>query len=172
MSSRKLAETTVTLIVNELKASLPTALSELRTERADPAVSTEQPKSYLIYSGAIGYITPAVFVICEEMEMMNAERGSNFINAKARILASVLVEDRVADRVVKKAWRYQAAMHKVLHETVLTTGDGKVRIVIKVDRIRFSPEFSDTKDPNAPQSVFRKEVVLDLEVEHWEALAT
>lgn len=169
MSSRRLAEETVSLIEAHIKANIAAALANVRTERADAKVSTEVPKSYFRFAEPLGYRTPAVFTICQGMTTQEAE-GANFVKLQADVLVSALVEDRTKDTLLLKTWRYQAALHKILHLTHLTSSDNKVKLICKVTRINFSPEFSDTKDGNAPQSVFRKEVSLELEVEHSEQL--
>lgn len=170
MASRRLAEEAVTLIQAEIKSKISAALAEVRTDRGDAKVTTEPPKKYFLYERAKGLETPCVFIICTDMRMHNSDRAANFIASQARIVVSVLVEDRIADNLVTKSWRYQAALHKVLHLVDLTSTDSKVKIVIKVDTMAFSPEFSTADDPSIPEGVFRKEVALELEVEHWENL--
>jgi hypothetical protein len=170
MSARRIAEYTVSMIDAEIRSKISTALSAIRVDRADAAVSTEVPKRYFWYSMAKGFETPCVFIICQGIDMNNASRASNQLCSTARVVVSVLVEDRIKTNLVIKSWRYQAALHKILHLTSLLSTDSKVRLVIKVDRVSFSPEFTDTQDENAPGAVFRKEVALELEVEHYEAL--
>jgi hypothetical protein len=170
MASRRLAEITVKLIEAHIKANIATALAEVRTDRADAAVTTEVPKSYFKYELAEGYRAPAVFTICDSIQSRNVEKQANFLACMATVRVSVIVEDRLKDSLVVKSWRYQAALHKLLHLVDLISADSKVKIVSKVEEILFSPEFTDTKDPSAPQSVFRKEVLLLLNVEHYENL--
>lgn len=170
MSSRRLAETTVKLIEAHLKANMPAALAEVRTDRADAAVTTEPPKSYFRYELAEAYRAPAVFIICDSIQSRNVEKQANFLANMATVRVSVIVEDRIKDSLVIKSWRYQAAMHKLLHLVDLISADQSVKLISKVEEMLFSPEFTDTKDPSAPQSVFRKEVLLLLNVEHYENL--
>jgi hypothetical protein len=170
MSSRQLAETTVNLIEAKIKADIEAVLAELRTDRADAKVSTEAPRSYFKYAGPKGYRVPAVFTICDSMDMHNIDKASNAITATARVMVSVLIEDRLKELLVVKAWRYQAALHKILHETTLTSVDSRVKLVCKVESMHFSPEFSETVDEKNPSAVFRKEVAIECEVEHYEKL--
>lgn len=166
----QLTETAVSMIETELKAQFPTVLTALRALRTDAKVSTEEPKSYFRWAGAMTYRCPAVFTIADSFDLMNAARGSNIIAGQHKITVSVVVEDRIKDNLVTKAYRYQAALHKILHLTSLTSSDGKVRLLIKVERHNFSPEFSESTEDKTPQSVFRKEVALELDVEHNENL--
>ena len=166
----QLAETTVNLLVGKIKADIAAALLDVRSSRADALVSTEPPQNYFIYAGAMSYRTPAVFVVCESMQLRNDQQGANHINALARVVVSVLVEDRNMVNLVTKAWRYHSALHKILHLTALTSADTKVRIISKVDRVSFSPEFSRSQSPDEADGVFRKEVALELDVEHFENL--
>jgi len=169
MSTRWLSEQTVLLIQDAVRTNISQALVDVRTQRNDAKVQTDPPQSYFIYEGARGYRCPAIFTIIDSMEMLNADRGANHINARAHVIVAVLVEDRIQTNLTYKAWRYQSALHNVLHQTVLTSSDNRVKLVVKVDRIVFGPEFSESTDTNKPSGVFRKEVALHLEVEHYES---
>lgn len=172
MSARWLAEQTVGLIQSEIKANIATALADVRAQRADGMVSTEPPpsQSYFVYGGAKGYKAPAIFTVIDSMDMQNESRGSNFICAQAAVIVSVVVEDRTQTLLNYKCWRYQAALHNVLHLASLTSTDSKVRLESRVERVLFGPEFSDAVDKDVPPGVFRKEVALHLVVEHFENL--
>jgi hypothetical protein len=172
MGTPWLTEKTVSLIQDQIKAGIAGALASVRAQRADKAVSTEPPptQSYFIFEGAKAYRCPAIFMIADSMDMHNADRGANFIAARARIIVSVIVEDRRQDLLTLKAWRYQAALHQLLHLATLTTADQKVRVETKVERVLYSHEFTDAVDKDVPQGVFRKEVALHLDAEHFENL--
>lgn len=168
MAGRRLVEEDIFLIRDELKSKLPGALADVRADRADAKVTTEPPQSYFIFSPAKAYRTPAVFIIVNRMDMRNDRQGANHINGLSSITVSVVIEDRTAESLVIKAFRYQAAIHQVLHETVLTSTDNKVKIVSKVEAAEFSAEFTKADDPNIPEGIFRKEIALQLNVEHYE----
>jgi hypothetical protein len=166
MASRKLAEVATNLIIARIKSEIAAALADVRTDRVDGKVSTEVPRNYFIYEKAIGFQAPAVFVICQEMDFRKAERGANHINAVSRFGVSVLIEDIDCDRLTIKAWRYQAALHKILDQTHLDDVDETMKIVVKVNNASFSPVFTNAgESPNN----FRKEVVLNCDVEHYES---
>lgn len=166
MGAYRGVEIAVQLIVDQIKANISNALVAVRTERNDPIVSTEPPNEYFIYEEAHAYRAPAVFVIARSQNIRNAEKGANFINALDLILVNVIVEDRIASRVTKKAWRYQCALMEVLHLVTLTTSDSALRLFSRVENCEFSPV--TLKDPKSPEAVFRKEMSLALEVEHIE----
>lgn len=170
MSSVKLTEETIGLILSEIQNKIAAALITVSAYQNDGLVSTAPPKKYFRYAFAQGYETPAIFVICNSHSINNSQRNANYLSTTAKVHVSALVEDRIKDNLVIKAWRYQAALFKILHETSLTTGDGLVKIIVKVEEMLFSPEFSGTEDRNAHGSVFRKEVVLNCSVEHYENL--
>lgn len=167
MNARKLLEGDVDLILTHIKTNIAAALADVRADRTDPIVTTEPPKSYFIYPMAVGYKTPAVFVIGDSMQFMQPN-GPNFIKALSSINVTVLIEDRTAERLTIKAFRYMAALHEVLEQTNLQTADNKLKIVCKVTRAENSPLYSTKEDESAPDNVFRKEVSLFLEVDHWE----
>lgn len=169
MSARNIAESTVTLIRDEIKSKIAGALSDLRIERGDAAVSTEPPptQSYFIYEGAKAYKAPAIFVILDNIDH-RLNQGQNFICSLCKVNVSVVVEDRDKTALTTKAWRYQDALHFILSRAQLESANKDVRLVIKVVKETFSPTYSDTKDSQAAQSIFRKEVLLECEVEHYE----
>lgn len=171
MSVRKLLEGDVDLILDYIRDNIATALTDLRTDRADAAVSTEPPptQSYFRYPRAMGYRKPAVFVIGDSMQFLQGD-GSNFVKAIGSINVTIAVEDRTADRLVTKCYRYMCALHELLEQTTLVSLDNKLKIVCKVIRADNSPLYALREDEDDAENVFTKEVALTLEVEHWESL--
>lgn len=171
MSGRQLVETDIALMQTQIQTNIVAALAAVSATRADNKVATDAPKDYYIYPKAKGYRTPCVFLIADDVDFRKRERGQNHINATNKINVSVLIEDKDAERLTRKAYRYQAALHQVLDQVTLTSSDLKVKITIVVARATFSPLYTDTTDPTAPNAVFRKEVVLECEIEHYESFA-
>lgn len=167
MTARKLLEGDVDLITSAIQAGITAALADTRADRNDPIVTTEDPRAYFNYPRAVGYRTPAVFVIGDSMQFMQPT-GPNFIKAQSSVNVTVLVEDRLADRLTIKAFRYMSALQQILEQANLETSDGKLKIVCKVIRAENSPLYSTNEDESAADNVFRKEVSLFLEVDHWE----
>jgi hypothetical protein len=169
MGARKLLEGDVDLILAHIKANISAALAAIRADRADAAVTTEPPPkdAYFTYPRAVGYQTPAVFVVGDSMAFLQ-ESGPNFIKAISSVNVTVLIEDRTASRLVIKSYRYMCALHELLEQTTLITADEKLKIVCKVTRAENSPLYSTSEDESAVENVFRKEVSLFLDVEHWE----
>lgn len=167
-----LVESDVYQIKNYLKANMAQALLNVATVHPTyPIVAVDPPADYFIYSNAKAYRTPAVFIIPERMDMKKRERGQNHINAETRLNVTVVIEDKDAERIYLKAYRYQSALVGLLDQVSLTTADGKVKIVVVIENAQFSPLYSDAKDPNDPRSIFRKEVSLELAVQHYETLS-
>ena len=169
MASFKLTEIGVQLIETHIKTNIAAALADVRTDRADARVTTEVPKSYFRFARARGYDSPAVFVIAEGFDF-RATEGWNYVYGTHDIKVAVLVEDRDRYNLTTKAWRYQAALTKLLDQTTLQSGDGSVKIVSKILRNTFSGIFSEAADTENPMTVFHKEVICELEVEHYEQL--
>lgn len=165
----QLAELAVDLIEAQIKSNILQALSNIRAERQDPIVTTEPPREYFQYEMAHVYRAPAVFTIIQDMDFREETMGANHINAADRIVVAVVVEDRLKRLVVKKAWRYQAAMMQILHQVSLTSADGTLRLFSRVKRCSFSGVVN-LKDPKAADAVFRQEMSLQLQVEHIENL--
>ena len=173
--SRHLTEWAVNLVTNQIKTNIQSALigvnQDLSNEPAlmgDPTLSYEAPRDYYIFPRAMGYRTPACFVIADRIDFQKREKGANHINANIRINVSVLIEDKDAERITRKAYRYQSALQSVLDQVQLLTTDGALKIVTVVQNAAFSPLYSNTDDPTAPGSVYRKEVSLELDCYAYE----
>lgn len=163
-SPRSIMEGTVLPIRDFIKANIAAALSNLRTERGDGKVQTSPPKAYLIFDQAIGYEIPCIFVIGDTSDM-RLDRGQNFIAAQNTVYVSALVEDRNAENLTMMCWRYSDALHAILDGAQIDIPLMEVKNIIKVVKIEYSNTFQ-MKQQN--QDVFRKEVMLTLEVEHLE----
>lgn len=163
-TARSLMESTVILILNQIKANIAAALLNVRTDRADKIVNTDPPLEYFIFEKAIGYRCPAVFVIGDQIDF-KLSRGQNHINSTDTVYVSVVLEDRTHELLVLRSYRYCDALHEVLDRQQLITPSQNTKIVVKVTRI----QFSEATQKNSPhESIFRKEVMLTLEVEHFE----
>lgn len=167
---RQLVETDINLIIQQIKDNIASALIDVMIERDNNVVTYEPPNDYFIYPKAKGYRCPVVFVIADRTDFRKDQVKANYISAVNKIVLSVLVEDKDAERIYKKAYRYQAALHACVDQVVLTSADEAVKITIVVMGASFSPLMSNTQDPNDPATVFRKEVVLELDVHHYESL--
>lgn len=165
MSARHLAETTRDMIQDFIKANIATALADTRAQNTDGFVNIEPPQSYFIYPKAHGYRTPAIFTIVDEFDFRPSQKGANHINAMVKFNVSALVEERQLDRLTAKADRYLDALHQILGNASIVDTTKKVRLVVIVNRASFSPEYTNAGDD--PQGLFRKEVVLECEVEHY-----
>jgi hypothetical protein len=169
MGAYKLAEITVDLIETAIRQNIATTLANVRTERADPTVSTEPPREYFQYETAQVYRAPAVFTIIRNQDIRDSVKNANHINSLCEVIVAVVVEDRLERLVTKKAWRYQSALMPILHQVTLTTADLSVRLFSRVQNCEFSG-IINLKNENRPDAVFRKEVSLRLQVEHIENL--
>jgi hypothetical protein len=167
MTANNLSEIAVDLITAQIKANIPDALAEVRTSRDDAYVTTEPPLSYFDYPHAYAYRSPAIFVIVENIDF-RLDRGPNCISAKLKVNVNVVVEDKDMSRLTAKAYRYQAALNRVLQQTRLTSSDNSVVYIVKVIRAEYSPIYTNAQAAGDPTGVFRKEVLLECEVENYE----
>lgn len=162
-----LTEKTVEMVEKIIRDNIATALQEVSTDRVDNLVSLETPYSYFRFPNAIGLRAPAIFTIAEDMDF-RLQQGQNFISATTKISVAVICEDKDHFLLTQKVWRYQAALTKVLWNTEALSSDNRVKIICKVVRNTFSSIFPRDRREDDPDEVFRKEVVVDLEVEHYE----
>ena len=162
-------ELAVDLVEAQVKANITQALANVRNQRQDNTVTTESPREYFQYGVAHVYRAPAVFIIAQDMDFREGAEGQNHVNASDRIVVAVVIEDRKIPLLLKKAWRYQAAMMQCLHHVTLTTADGTLRLFSRVKRCQFSG-IINLKDEKAADAVFRQEMSLQLVVDHVENL--
>jgi hypothetical protein len=162
-------ELAVDLVEAQIKANIATALQNVRAQRENPIVTTEPPREYFQYAEpAHVYRAPGVFTVAQDMDFRES-LGQNHLNSSDRIMVAVVVEDRKKQLLVKKAYRYQAALMQCLHHVTLTTADGTLRLFSRVKRCQFSG-IINLKDEKAPDAIFRQEMSLQLTVEHVENL--
>lgn len=166
---RHLVESACDAIIDQLKAALPAALVDIRANRGDNLVTMEPPRDYFVYPKAKGYRTPAVFVIGDRIDFLKAQKGANHVNAAVRVNVTVLVEDKDAERLMRKSYRYQAAMHQVLDQQPLMTSDNQARLTIVVQNASFSGLYSNM-EAGSPAAVFRQEIALECDVFDYEQL--
>lgn len=165
MSAQSVTESVVLGIIEHIKANISNALAEIRSDRDDARVTTEKPVSYFIFEKAAGYKTPAVFVIADSVDF-RLDRGPNSINAELKIIVSCLLEDKIAENLTFKTYRYSDALHKVLDRAHLVDETNKRKSIVKVQRIDYS---LNQEQKSSQESIFRKEVMLTCEVEHYES---
>lgn len=164
MSAVSILESVVMDIQNLIKTGIEANLADVRTLHSDAVVTTEKPASYFTYPDAIGYKAPAIFTVADRVDFRLAN-GQNHINAQVSVYVSCLVEDRAADKLQIKIWRYHDALFKLLNRSVVVSPDGKIRNQIKV----VSTELSGTeRKKSSHDSIFRKEIMLTLNVEHYQ----
>lgn len=166
MSALRLIEISQDMIEKAIQDGISAALTDVKTSRGDNTVSLPLPQTYLRYEDAKVVRFPAVFTIVEGERFNNAELQANHINATDEISVAVVVQDRTQLLAQKAAFRYQAALVKILHLTTLTSLDGGLRLFSRVEDCRFSSEFAATDG----SQLWRKEVLIRLAVEHVENL--
>jgi len=164
--SYRLTEIAVDLILNHIQTNIQTELLEVSTERGDSVVNLEVPQRYLIFETEKNYRKPAIFCIVTHTDF-ELDEGANHINAMHDMHVSCVVEDRTEPLLVRKAWRYQVALVRLLHLNELETVDKRVKIIPKVTGISYSPVYTED---TGEKGVFCKEVLIELNTEHYEKL--
>jgi hypothetical protein len=165
MAAQDIVEFTVNSIITELRAQMPGALAAVRADRVDAAVTTEAPRDYFIYEKIIGYRTPAIVVVADDVDF-RLDRGPNSVSALVTIMVSCVVEDRKADLLTIKTYRYSDALYHCLNRVQFVDNVNKRKSIVKVTRMDFSRTLEAASNVESP---FRKEVMLTCEVEHYES---
>jgi len=158
--SYNLVETSLVMIRDEIMSSISTHLAAVRALRTGDEVATPPLTKVYLFEKPVGPLAPFGVLICPRAEWP----PENFVKGKLEVYASVVVEETDKERLVFKAWRYQAAMYALLHRLRLTSVDGSATMTALVTEAAFSPEYQNSEKEN----VFRREVMLKLEVNHWE----
>jgi hypothetical protein len=159
---RNVVEYTTTAITNYIQDNIGPALDLLAIDRPDGTVTLENPVEYFNYEKAIGYKTPAVFVVPTDVDF-RLNRGPNNINASVKIFVALVVEDRSQDLLQLKCFRYFDALHQIL--SMVQIDDVNRRIIVKVMKASFS---GTDAAKSSVDHIFRKECLLSLEVEHYD----
>lgn len=167
MSAAQFTETTRDAILDYIKSNISSELSAIRSDRNDPIVTVQNPRSYFIFDGAHTYQCPAIFVVADSVEIPEERTGANQVTAFMKFYVTAVVEGQEAAGLTILSERYQAALFKILHWTTLTDLTLNVKDWIRVVRMEFSPLFTKTRVQDNLAN-FRKEVSLELEVKHFE----
>lgn len=164
MSARNLVKSTQDMIIGHIRDNIAQALQAVRDERADGKVNAIAPKEYFTYETAKALTPPCIFVIVDDGDF-RLNRGPNFISAALNVNVSAVVQERTEDLIQTLSYCYLDALHEVLDGAEITSTNADVKLKIKATRFAFSRNVSEKYQT---LDVFRKEVALTLEVEHWE----
>lgn len=168
MSSSSMFEIATNLVTTQIQTNIAAALVQINIDRTGvkPIVSLEPPRSYFVYPKIKGYDAPAVFTLCDYMDFRKEQMGANFVDAIIRMNVAILIESSTEESLTVKAWRYQAALHKVLDQVGLTSSADNVKLFVVVKRATLSGV--DERQEGASQKMFRKEVNLECDLYHFE----
>lgn len=166
MSFRRLTEGAIDTIEDYIGANISAALDTVSANYTD-GIGLENPREYFIYPKAKGLQPPCIFIIADDMDFKIAENQSNFVNAEDRINVSLVAEDTNEERLTRKVYRYQSALHMVLDEAKINTADNKLALTVVVYSSAISDTYSRTED-GGDGGHFRKEVLLRCRVAHFE----
>lgn len=161
-------EVLVDSIIAYLRTNIEDALASVRSDRADARIATPKPVQYFVSEQTDPHQCPAVFVIPDNIDWQKEQKGANFAPGKTRINISVVCEDRVTETLTRMVYRYAAAVKTLADQTNLTSANNKVTMAVVVNRTSFSPLYTDAQKKGQTSGVFRKEVVLECDVFHYE----
>ncbi len=170
MNAPNISESTATLIETHIRDNIEAALTDVNTERGDNIVNLPPIKKFYIAEKKILIELPALFTIVKDSDFRLREKNPNHINAAIAVDVSLVVEERDSDRLTIKSWRYQDALFSVLDQAQLVDSNSDVKLVVKVMRASYSPTYEPDQGEASATGVFRKEVMLELEVDHFERL--
>lgn len=163
-----IAESTATLIETHIRDNVEAALTAVETERGN-RVNLPKIADYYLSERKLLTRLPAIFTIVEDVDFRLPTKNPNHINAAVTCNVTVVVEERDTFRLTTKAWRYQDALYKVLNRAQLADSNNEVKLVVKVMRATFNPTYDVEAGSDAATGTFRKEVVLELEVDHFQS---
>lgn len=166
--SFQLTEIAVNAILTHLRDNISAELAAVNTARGDNKYNLIRPQEYFIFPTSKNYRKPAIFVIAEGLGPFS-EQGANHINAVHDINVSVVLEDRSESLLTIGAWRYQAAITKLLHLVQLAGPTNQSKLICKVSGTTYSPLYTEDAKVSS-ESVFCKEVLVSLNVDHYEPL--
>lgn len=149
-----------------IKTNIVAELAAVRTDRND-SLNIEVPRSYFTWDGALTYQCPAIFCIVDSAEFPDERTQANYASALVRVYVTVVHEGTSEENLTIEAERYQAALFKILHQTIVNDPTNNVKIYTRCKRFEFSPLYTKSR-ANDNMSDFRKEVSIELEVQHWE----
>lgn len=164
------SEITKKLIIQQVKNNIEASLAQVRVDRDDSEVQLLPFEDYFAYEPVNLYRKPALYVVCEEMDLRKRQKKANFVSALVYINASIVVEERTLELLTTKVERYQAAVHNILDNQTLLNESQTLKCHVLVTGATFSPIYTDTEDKD--DGKFIKEAVMKLEVEHYESLRT
>jgi hypothetical protein len=163
----QLTERTRDLILTQIQNNIVAELATIRADRADSLTNITNPQSYFIFDGAHTYQCPAIFVVVDSGEVPDEKTGTNYVSAIIKLYVSAVVEGLDAEALTRKCERYQSALFKILHQTTIVDTTDNVKLYILCKRFRFSELYTKSRKADNMGDM-RKEVAIELEVEHWE----
>lgn len=168
MGARNITESPTNLIIAQIQNNIVQALNDVNTQRGDSSVNLTAPstQSYFYYSPAINFKAPGIFVLARSVDF-SLTRGQNFVDAVGDFMVAAIIEERTPERLAVSGWRYQDALHSLLHGIELFDSINDVQIIMKVKKARYS---GTDQIGDETSKTFRKEIALDLDVEIYENL--
>lgn len=170
--TRHLIEPATDLIQSYIQANIGTALSAIRTDRnstLNRGIPTPVPNEYFIAKNYVSFQPPAIFIICNRVDMKK-DRGANHINATAEYTIAAVSEGQTTTETTRITWRYQAALSQILDNLRLTSSDNSFSIKLIVKNAEFSEDYEVSMKEGNPAKRWRKGVTLGVDVEFYESL--
>lgn len=160
-----ITEAMVELIQKRIHDNIQTQLDALAVYRNDKTIQLQAPRSYFIFDDAVDLQCPAIFILPRTVDFAN-EKGQNHINADQSVQVSIVFEAPDKDKCTRGLWRYVDALFNVLDHWQLSTDDGRSKNVLICQNV----EYSDMRQVDQNQNIFRKEAMMILKVVHWQSL--
>lgn len=152
-----LVERAVDLTIARLRADLNGKISLVRADYADTIPLESVPASnYFIAEAYDPVVTPSVFVVADKtVHDLEYQQDAAQIH---HMLVSVIVQERDAQRLTRKAWRFARALWLALHDA----GDDDMRTL--VDSLDYGPTWAGRGDARD----FKKDATLRIRALHFE----
>ena len=109
---------------------------------------------------------PAVYFLFGEMAF-NYTNDENYLSASNSCVVVLSFEEKDANDMTRKAWRYARALFGIFNLVVLNSADGRLEMKCVPRRLGYSDDKVADKMSQRERK-FRKDCVLELELMHFE----
>lgn len=166
-----LNETAANLLIDYFKSNFNQYLSDADNEYDDGISLAPVDDTAIHISDKIETLTiPAVYFLFGVMAF-NYTQDPNYLDATNSCVVVLTCEDEGADKLTRKAWRYGRVLYGTFNLIDFSDSDGRLKMRSVPKRLGYSDDRVAGK-LNGREGRFRKDVVLELDLMHYEKILT